>query len=311
MKKFQTENLSLYRADCLDLMATMADNSVDLIATDPPYFKVKTDAWDNQWQGESDFFAWLDTVLAEMARILKPTGSIYLFAGPHLATRVEMAVREHFSMLNHLIWRKPTGRHNGCQKEALRRYFPQTEHIMFAESNKPVPFAFDPILQHLRGALDEAGVSRKAVDEATGCKMSGHWFGRSQWSMPGEKHYGTLQQLLGGRLKPYQELYAEYRSLLDGFNAGRRVFQVSKAVPYTNVWDFKPVQYYPGKHPCEKPLDLMRHIIEASSLPGQVVFDAFTGSGSTMLACIDTGRQFIGAELGELEFEQAVGRVRA
>lgn len=105
MKKFQTENLSLYRADCLDLLATMADDSVDLIATDPPYFKVKTDKWDNQWKGEAAFFTWLETVLAEMARVLKPTGSIYLFAGPHLATKVEMSIAKHFSMLNHIIWR--------------------------------------------------------------------------------------------------------------------------------------------------------------------------------------------------------------
>lgn len=44
---------------------------------------------------------------------------------------------------------------------------------------------------------------------------------------------------------------------------------------------FKPVQWYQGKHPCEKPLDLIRHIIEASSRPGDVVLDTFVGSGST------------------------------
>jgi len=37
------------------------------------------------------------------------------------------------------------------------------------------------------------------------------------------------------------------------------------------------VQWYQGKHP----LDLMRHIIEASSRPGDVVLDTFVGSGST------------------------------
>ncbi|WP_296592609.1 site-specific DNA-methyltransferase [Methylophaga sp.] len=309
MKKFQTENLSLYRADCLDLLATMADDSVDLIATDPPYFKVKTDAWDNQWKGEQAFFTWLETVLAEMARVLKPTGSIYLFAGPHLATNVEMSIVKHFSMLNHIIWRKPTGRHNGCCKETLRRYFPQTEHILFAESKKSVPFAFESIRAYLHQAIIDTGITQKQIDQACGCKMSGHWFGRSQWSMPPKNHYQTINNLVGGKLKPYAELYAEYRSLLDGHNASRRIFNVSKEVPYTNVWDFKPVQFYPGKHPCEKPLDLMKHIIKASSLPGQVVFDAFTGSGSTMLACRETGRQFIGAEMGEGEFDQAVNRV--
>ena len=46
-------------------------------------------------------------------------------------------------------------------------------------------------------------------------------------------------------------------------------------VPYTDVWEFPPVQYYPGKHPCEKPAAMMEHIIRSSSRPGDVVADFF------------------------------------
>lgn len=70
-------------------------------------------------------------------------------------------------------------------------------------------------------------------------------------------------------------------------------------VPYTDVWDFPTVQAYPGKHPCEKPQALLRHIIEASSKPGAVVLDAFMGSGATGVACKALGRQFIGIELSD------------
>lgn len=80
-------------------------------------------------------------------------------------------------------------------------------------------------------------------------------------------------------------------------------------MPYTNVWDFDTVRWYEGKHPCEKPLDLMEHIIKTSLLPGDVVFDGFVGSGSTALVCRSTGRTFIGCEMGEAEFELAVGRL--
>ncbi|WP_340121428.1 DNA methyltransferase [Methylobacter svalbardensis] len=60
---------------------------------------------------------------------------------------------------------------------------------------------------------------------------------------------------------------------LEAIKQQRRHFAVTKHVHFTNVWDFKSVQWYPGKHPCEKPLDLMRHIIEASSRPGDMVLD--------------------------------------
>lgn len=321
MKKLTLENLELVQTDCLALLATLDDNSIDLIATDPPYFKVKAEAWDNQWKNKADFFTWLSAVLAECHRVLKPSGSLYLFAGPHLATEVEGVVSQHFDMLNHIVWRKPSGRHNGCCKETLRRFFPQTEHILFAESRKKqsidFPFPYQPVLSYLEQSRIDAGVSRKVIDEVCNCQMSGHWFGRSQFHFPSEQHYNTMNGLFGGVLKPYAELKAEYVQLRDGFNStwgvkinrARRTFNVSKDVHYTNVWDFKSVHPYQGKHPCEKPLDLMEHIIKVSSMPDDVVLDLFTGSGSTAIARLNTGRKFIGSEMGEAEFNMAVGRI--
>lgn len=51
------------------------------------------------------------------------------------------------------------------------------------------------------------------------------------------------------------------------------------------------------KHPTEKPVKLMEVFIRQSSKPGDVVFDPFCGSGSTLLACQNTGRDFIGVEI--------------
>ena len=305
MNIYQQDNITLHNTDALSLLAQLPDNSVDLIATDPPYYKVKGDAWDNQWQNKQAFFTWLDSILVEYQRVLKPTGSIYLFAGPHLATQVELAMAKQFEMLNHLIWRKPSGRHNGCNKESLRRYFPQTEHILFAESKKPRAFAYEPIRFYLDNARQVTGISRKQIDQACCCQMSGHWFDCSQWSFPSEPHYQTMNALFGYTMKPYAELKAEYKAI----KQQRRYFAVTKAVPFTNVWDFKPVQWYEGKHPCEKPLDLMRHIVSASSRAGDLVLDTFVGSGSTALACRDLGRRFVGCEMGLGEFEGAVGRL--
>jgi len=53
LKKYQQKNITLHRVDCLQLLKTLADNSIDLIATNPPYFKVKGEAWDNQWENKA------------------------------------------------------------------------------------------------------------------------------------------------------------------------------------------------------------------------------------------------------------------
>lgn len=50
-------------------------------------------------------------------------------------------------------------------------------------------------------------------------------------------------------------------------------------------------------HPTEKPLEPMRTLIEALSEPGDLVLDPFAGSGTTGVACVQTGRKFIGIEI--------------
>ncbi len=64
-----------------------------------------------------------------------------------------------------------------------------------------------------------------------------------------------------------------------------------------------------GAHPTEKPLPLMRELVADYTQRGQTILDPFMGSGTTGLACIKTGRKFIGIELSEEHFETAVERV--
>lgn len=52
-------------------------------------------------------------------------------------------------------------------------------------------------------------------------------------------------------------------------------------------------------HPTQKPLELIKRLILASSNEGDLVFDGFAGSGTTGVACKELGRNFIGCELDE------------
>ncbi|HDX8906275.1 TPA: site-specific DNA-methyltransferase [Klebsiella michiganensis] len=337
-------SIELINADCLQYLPSLPDNSIDLIATDPPYFKVKPNGWDNQWKGDEDYLRWLDSCLAQFWRVLKPAGSMYLFCGHRLAADIELLVRERFNLLNHIIWAKPSGRWNGCNKESLRAYFPATERIIFADHyqgpyrpkddgyaakcNELKQHVMTPLISYFRDARESLGVTSAQIAEATGKKnMVSHWFGLSQWQLPNEADYLKLQALfqkiamdkhsrneLG---KPHHQLVATWQSLSRKYSELqqeyyrlRRPFSVSVTVPYTDVWTHKPVQFYPGKHPCEKPADMLEQIITASSRPGDVVADFFFGSGSTLKQAALLGRRGLGVELETERFEQTVSEMR-
>jgi site-specific DNA-methyltransferase (adenine-specific) len=64
-------------------------------------------------------------------------------------------------------------------------------------------------------------------------------------------------------------------------------------------------------HPTEKPVDILRQMIESSSVMGEVVYDPFAGSGSTLIAAMLEGRQGVGCEIDERYCEIAAKRFDA
>lgn len=330
-------SVNLVNDDSLSYIKTLPDNCIDLIATDPPYFQVKACSWDNQWENVTAYLSWLDEMLTEFWRVLKPTGSLYMFCGSKLAADTEILVRERFNILNHIIWAKPSGPWRRACKADLRSFFPSTERIIFADHYQS-PYkgksseylqqcrelkenVLKPLIEYFKQARDSLCITAKEIHSATGKQMASHWFGYSQWQLPSETDYLKLQELFkriageklshnplnrehadlaseqGALRREYHELAAQYQLL-------RRPFTVTVDVPYTDVWIYPPVQYYPGKHPCEKPAEMMEHIINSSSREGDIVADFFMGSGATIKAALKLNRRVIGVELETERFEQ-------
>jgi len=310
--------VTLYQGDCLEVMAGMDANSVDLVAVDPPYYAVKDDAWDNQWASVAEYLEWIGALCEQWERILKPNGSLYCFASPRLAARVECEIGKRLNVLNHIVWGKAQGRAESACKEALRCFFGQSERIIFAEHygadniakgeagyaakcDDLRGFVFEPLRAYLDGERLRAGLTPEQCNEICGHRIEGgmagrHYFSASQWCLPTEANYLKLRDGFhrlnhGGDYlrREYEDLRREYEDL-------RRPFSVTADVPYTDVWTFPTVSGYPGKHPCEKPLAMMRHIITASSRPGAVVLDCCMGSGTTGIAAALEGRHFIGID---------------
>ena len=64
-----------------------------------------------------------------------------------------------------------------------------------------------------------------------------------------------------------------------------------------------------GIHPCQRPIDAVVNVVLAASEPGDTILDPFMGSGTTGVACVKTGRNFVGIEIDEGYYEIAQKRI--
>ena len=77
----------------------------------------------------------------------------------------------------------------------------------------------------------------------------------------------------------------------------------------SDILYFNKVPTQAMQHPTEKPVALLKYLIEKSTLPGEVVLDTFMGSGSTGEAAVASGRGFIGIEMEPTWFKAAKKRL--
>lgn len=70
----------------------------------------------------------------------------------------------------------------------------------------------------------------------------------------------------------------------------------------------RPISGKVKHHPTEKPVDILRQLIESSSVMGETVYDPFAGSGSTLIAAALEGRKAVGVEIDERYCETAAKR---
>lgn len=292
--------------DCLDLMKDLPDNSVDLIIADPPYYKIKKDAWDNQWKTLSEYLDWLEVRAIEMKRVLKNNGSLYMFGDDERIAYVQVMMDKHFNFLNHLVWYK---RNNMPIKGAnnFRKFAPVSERILFYSSNehdttglftieKEFVAPLNPFVKILKEARLLAGFSINQVAEY------GHFYGNvnhggavTNWengySIPSLKQWKILCEYLQIIDSNYEDLRLEYEDLRRTFNYTTGMHEVFD-IPIINTSENTD-------HPTTKPRELIKRLVESSSNAADVILDPFLGSGVTMNVCVNLNRNFIGFEISD------------
>tara|TARA_R110000772_G_scaffold81439_2_gene173239 strand:+ start:26648 stop:27391 length:744 start_codon:yes stop_codon:yes gene_type:complete len=98
--------IDLRQGDCIELMKNIPDQSIDLVCTDLPYFKVVDNKWDNEWDNNEDYLSWVEDNIKEVKRIIKPNGSIFLFTSRQLNKNIGISMDEYFIEQRVIIWKR-------------------------------------------------------------------------------------------------------------------------------------------------------------------------------------------------------------
>ena len=110
---------------------------------------------------------------------------------------------------------------------------------------------------------------------------------------------------------PYKETSGYAKSGIVS-KSGKKYFPNKKGTPVDDVWDIpiiNPMSSERIGYPTQKPLALLRRIIEASSKKGDIVFDPFCGCATTCVAAQQLGRKWIGIDIEEKAAQVLIDRL--
>jgi len=229
---------TLFHGDCLAVLDSIPDASIDLIFADPPYNIGKTfgefkDVWPSDVAYAQWCYQWLEACIGK----LKPTGSLYVMASTQSMPYLDVWLRERITILSRIVW------HYDSSGVQAKKYFGSL---------------YEPILHCVKDAKN-------------------YTFNAAEIAVPART--GAVRKLIDYRKK----IPAPYNTT---------------KIP-GNVWYIPRVRYRMAEyenHPSQKPEALLERIIKASSNPGDIVLDPFSGTFTTCAAAQRLNRRSIGIE---------------
>lgn len=284
----------LRMGDCLEIMPTVEAGSVDMVLCDPPYGTMEGMADnDNISHGMKGKTAW-DSALDPAAmfeqcdRILRMNGALILFSQEPYTSRLITEAHGNLPFSYRMIWVKDHFANALIAKKAPVSYF--EDIIVFFK--KYDTLSLHPLRDWFFEEWQATGLSWAETRAILGNGMASHYFTKGmQFSLPTLANYNKLQAT--GR---FGRDYHEIKGIDDEFKAKMaRSFNLPEGQKYkSNVLTYK--KDYDGYHPTQKPVALLEDLARTYTNPGDTILDFTMGSGSTGVACVNTGRNFIGIE---------------
>jgi site-specific DNA-methyltransferase (adenine-specific) len=296
--------VKLLHGDCLELMKEIPDGSVDMILCDLPYGTMKgagLDGWDwtkTAWDQRLN----TDVLFANYERILRENGMIILFSQEPYTSELRKLNHLNIDFAYPLVWKKDHFANALISKKAPVSYFEDLSVFY-----KKYDFQnLNPLRKYSADLMKWLGASKKQIVDAIGQKAD-HFFRveSTQYKLCTQSTYDDLIQTLHIDTWEGFKTYADLAAVNSKF---QRVFNLPDGQKFIgNVLEYR--KDYQGLHPTQKPVALLEHLVKTYTNPGDLVLDNCMGSGSTGVACVNTGRRFIGMELDQGYFDIAVNRI--
>ena len=260
-------------------------------------------------KGMFSYLVMMATRLIEMKRVLKPTGSIYLHCDPTASHYLKIVMDAIFgaeNFRNEIAWKR-FGSHNDA-----KRFGRVHDVLLFYAAGPDAPFneIYEPYDQEYieRAYRYKDGRGRYATSPLQARSLSGGGYDyiykgvSDTWKLPKERleeldRAGDIHWPQKGKI-PRRKVY------LDSM----------KGVPARDlITDIKSLSSSHRErtgYPTQKPLALLRRVIEASSREGGVVFDPFCGCATTLVAADELRRDWVGIDISARAAELVVQRIR-
>lgn len=279
------EHIALGQGDCLAGMRALPDHCIDAVVTDPPYgISVDGKKWDDEVPGV--------TVWAEVWRVLKPGGLVV--AASHVRTYHQLATILEFAgfeVVDMLHWRYsqafPAG---GKLDEEGWRTLLRRAHEPWCVARKPLEIKRVPGKRPGTTKQKKTGLKENFLEHGTGgLWVAGNGQDGAKWAANSFHVEKPREDERGLGLDPEKIRKGTVKKGGKGIPAG--------------------VKDQPNNHSTVKPVALMRRLVSMVAKPGQTVLDPFAGSGTTGMACMVEGCNFVGFELEAESFEIFQARV--
>lgn len=325
------ENNLIFGDNLLALQALCENEKVKgkvkLVYIDPPFstnreFRLNENRTSTISYSKSSQIAYEDTLLGEeyleflkkrlvlLKEILSDDGSIYLHIDSKMSHYVKIIMDQVFGKKNFI---NDITRIKSNPKNFSRRAYGNIKDTILFYSKTKNYIWNEPVIAPSNETIDK--LFRK-VDS------KGEKYATTPLHAPGETMNGPTGQIWNGKRPPegrhwryapekLEEL--DKSGLIEWSKNGiprKKIFAneiIKKGIKLQDIWTFKDPQY--PKYPTEKNLEMLKLIINASSNKGDLILDAFCGSGSTLLAAQETQRNWIGIDESAFAIKTCIRRM--